>query len=95
MIIVRKRLRVLKASVWIENISRPEKQRENDMGIMDAMMRIPGVNEAQLRSVNMCLIYMRVIMVSDMANVHGTVIPLGRTMGQWRRESVLSWKKLP
>ena len=67
----------MKASVWIEDIWKMERQRENDMGIMDAMMRIPGVNKAQLRAVNMCWIYMRVIMVSHMANAQGTAIYLG------------------
>ena len=60
---VRKRLKVLDAKLWIEDIWRPTKQREGDVGIMDAVLGIPGINEAQLRAVNMCQIYLRVIMV--------------------------------
>ena len=95
MLTVRKILRELKATVWIENIWRTENQRENDIGIMDAMVMIPGVNKVQLRAVNMRRVYMKVIMVSDMANVQGTAIPPRRMTGQLRRESVLSWPNLP
>ena len=51
---VRKSLKVLDAKLWIEDIWRPVKQRENDVGIMDAVLGIPGINKAQLRAVNMC-----------------------------------------
>ena len=83
---VRKRLKTLDAKIWIEDIWRPVKQRENDVGIMSAVLSIPGINEAQLRAVNMCQIYLRVIMVSDMVNAQGTAISPGRMMVQWRRE---------
>ena len=92
---VRKRLKVLDAKIWIEDIWRPTKQREGDVGIMDAVLGITGINEAQLRAVNMCQIYLRVIMVSDMANTQGTAIPPGRMLGKWRRDSKLSWHDLP
>ena len=92
---VRKILRAPKATVWIEDTWRPEKQRENDIGIMDAMVMIPRVNKVQLRAFKMWWVYMIVIIVSDMANVHSTAIPLGRMTGQWRRESALSWPNLP
>ena len=88
-------MKTLDAMIWIEDIWRPVNQRENDVGIMDAVLGIPGINEAQLRAVNMCRIYLRVIMVSDMANAQGTAISPGIMMGQWRRESVLSWPNLP
>ena len=78
---VRKRLRVLDAKLWIEDIWRPTKQRGGGIEIMEAVLGVPGINEAQLRAVNMCRIYLRVIMVSEMANIQGTAIPPGRMLG--------------
>ena len=92
---VRKRLRMLDAKVWIKYIWSPTKQREGDIGIMEAVGCIPGINEAQLRAVNMCRIYLKVIMVSEMANIQGTAIPPGRMLCRWRRDSTLSWQDLP
>ena len=86
---VRKRLKILDATIWIEDKGRLVKQRENDIGIICVILGISGINEDQLRAVNMYQIYLRVIMVSDMVNAQGTTIPQGRMMGQWRRESVL------
>ena len=51
---VRKRLKVLDVKLWMKEIWIPTKQRENDVGIMDAVLGIPGISEAQLRAVNMC-----------------------------------------
>ena len=92
---VRKRLKVLDAKLWIEDIWRPTKQREDDLEIMDAVLGIPGINQAQLRAVKMCRIYLRVIMVSDMANTQGTAISPGRMLGKWRKESTFLWPDLP
>ena len=36
---------------------------------------VPGVNEIQLKEVDMCRVYLRVIMLSEMANVQGKTIP--------------------
>ena len=92
---MKKILRALKEAVWIEDIWRPEKQQEYDIGMMDAMVTIPEVNESQLKAVNMCRVYLQVIKLSKMDNMQGTEIPPGRMTGQWRRESSLSWPKLP
>ena len=51
---VRKRLKVLDAKLWIEDIWRPTKQQEGDVGIMEVVLCVPGISEAQLRAVNMC-----------------------------------------
>ena len=83
----RKRLKTLKAAVWIENIWISEKQMDDYIGIMDEMVMIPGVNVDQIKAVNMCRVYLQVIMLSDMANVQGTVIPPGRITKKWRRDS--------
>ena len=68
MLTVQKRLRMLDAKLWIEDIWRPTKQQEGDAGIIEAVLGIPGISEAQLIAVNMSRIYLRVIMVSEMAN---------------------------
>ena len=44
-----KRLKALKAKVWIENIWRQEKQWVNDLSIMEALTKIPGVRRHNLR----------------------------------------------
>ena len=92
---VRKKLKTLKAEVCIENIWRPEKQWEDDIGIMDAMVMVPGVNANQLKEVNMFSVYLQVIMLSEIANVQGSAIPHVRMTGQWGRESSLTWPELP
>ena len=61
---------------------------------MEAIGGIPGITDPQLRAVNMCQIYLRVIMVSEIANMQGTAIPPGRMLGGWRRDSTLSWPDL-
>ena len=45
---------MLDSKVWIEDIWSPTKQREGDIGIMEAVGGIPGITDAQLRAVNMC-----------------------------------------
>ena len=45
---VRKRLEMLDAKVWIEDIWSPAKQREGDIGIMKAVGGIPGITDTQL-----------------------------------------------
>ena len=43
----------------------------------------------------MCQVYLRVIMISDIANIQGNTIPPGRLMGQWRQHSWLKWPDIP
>ena len=81
--------------MWIENIWRPEKQRVNDISIMEALTKIPGVTRIQLETANLCRVYMRVIMVSEIANMQGNAVPPGRLTGQWRQSSTLEWPSLP
>ena len=81
--------------MWIENIWRPEKQRVNDISIMEALTKIPGVKRIQLETANLCRVYMRVIMVSEIANMQGNAVPPGRLTGQWIQTSTLAWSELP
>ena len=62
---------------------------------MGALAAIPGVRKTQLEIANLCRLYMRVIMVSEIANVQGNAVPPGRLTGQWRQSSTLEWPEIP
>ena len=84
-LIVRERLRRLKASIHIENIWFPKKQRDNDISIMEKVISIKGITKSQMGVTNMCRVYLRIIVIFDLANISGNAIPLGRMLGQWRK----------
>ena len=84
-------MRRLKASIQIENIWYLKKQRENDIRIMEKNMSLKGITNSQMEVINMCQVYLRIIMISDLANISGNAIPPGRMLGQWRKESKLEW----
>ena len=79
------RLNKIKATVCIKDIWHPEKQRKNDESIMEKISAIPGVITNQVEMANLCQVYLRILMVSDISNVNGTEIPPGRMLGKWRR----------
>ena len=62
---------------------------------MEEIIAINGLNKWQLKAANMCQIYSREIMISDIANTQGTAIPLGRLLGHWSIKSKLAWIELP
>ena len=49
----------------------------------------------QIKVANMCRIYFKVIMISDLTNINGNSIPPGRLTGKWQRKSNLEWPELP
>ena len=61
---------------------------------MEKVISIQGITISQLE-INICQIYLRFIMISDLSNTNGTAIPPGRMMGQWRKESKLTWPEIP
>ena len=71
------------------------KQRKNDVSIMEKISECKGITKTNMEVANMCQVYLRVIMISDIANVQGNAIPLGRLMGQWRQQSWLEWPDIP
>ena len=54
-------------------------------------MSLTGIKNSQLEIINMCQLYLRIIMISDLANISGNAITSGRMLGQWRKESKLDW----
>ena len=64
-------------------------------------MKILGLRDGKLEKANMCLIYMRVIMISDISNVQVNEGPPGRMMVKIyhhvmklaRTEAFLYWTK--
>ena len=53
------------------------------------------IKKWQLEAANLCQIYSRAIMISNMSNTQGTSIPPGRLLGQWRLKSKLAWPEVP
>ena len=91
---VRERLRWLKASINVEHIWYQKKQLINGISIMEKVMSIQGITLSQLEITNICRIYLRVIMISDLANIIVTAIPPGQMTVQWRKESKLTWPEV-
>ena len=58
-------------------------------------MSIKGITKFQMEVINMCRVYLRIIMILELANMNGNAIPPGRMMGQWRKESKLEWPEIP
>ena len=60
----------------------PPLQRERDQHIMDVVLQSNKFQPQQIRFVNYCRLYLRVITVSDISNANGTDILTGMYQGQ-------------
>ena len=88
---LRSQLSDINASIWIEDVWRPQIHRENDEFIMDQFVRIPGITRAELRQANAVRLYLRVITIADIADPSGEFIPDGMLTGEWQAGSDLFW----
>ena len=75
---LRDMLRVIEAGVWIETAWKPRKQRQHDQAIMEVFAADPDITPLTLVLANEFRVWMRVIYVSELANIDGNAIPYER-----------------
>ncbi|KAL3802447.1 hypothetical protein ACHAWO_004749 [Cyclotella atomus] len=92
---LRERLNYLNGKLAVENLWCPHLQRERDISIMQALSRLPGVTPGELKKVNLCRKWLRVITLAEIASIDGTKIPANRMNGKWRAKSNLKWPRQP
>ena len=80
---LRERLKALKGELHIERAWTPQLQRQNDASIMEQFHTI-CTSQTQLNIANNCILWLRVITISDLADISGRTIPFDRLNGKWR-----------
>ena len=88
---IRAQLADIHASLWIEEVWKPQPHRENDEFIMDKFTSIPGITRAELRQANAVRLYMRIMTIADLSHPSGEFIPDGMLTGEWQAGSDLFW----
>ena len=78
---MRQRLAVMNASIWIKHQWCPQVQQHNDKSPMHAFSQILGITKGKLTKANWCRVYARIITISVIAYVKGTVMPESRMGG--------------
>ena len=53
------------------------------------------IKKLHREAANMCQIYTKAIMISDISKTQGTAIPLVQLLGHWRIKSKLAWPEMP
>ena len=80
---LRERLKALKGELHIKRAWTPKLQRLNDASIMEQFHMI-CTSQTQLNVANNCRLWLRVITISDLADISGRTIPFDRLNGKWR-----------
>ena len=92
---MRSNLARLDASLWIEDVWRPQLQREYDAFIMDRFILIPRITPSELKQANAVRLYMRILTIADITDPSGCYIPSGMLTGEWQAGSDLHWPHQP
>ncbi len=59
------------ASLWIEDVWRPQLQRESDAFIMDRFVLIPRITPSELKQANAVRLYLRILTIADITDPSG------------------------
>jgi hypothetical protein len=83
---LRKMLRKIEGSIWIEKAWSPKRQRQYDQAIMEVFANNPSITPMMLKIVNELRMWLRVIFISELADVRGKIIPRERLQNdsEWR-----------
>ena len=92
---LRHRLHDMNARLWIEKKWTPSLQRENDASLMQVFLTCPEISRAMLKRANAVRIFLRVVTITDLADVGGTFIPAGILTGKWQAGSDYKWPFQP
>ena len=88
---LRSQLSDINASLWIEDVWRPQIHRDHDEFIMDQFVKIPGITRAELRQANAVRLYLRILTIADIADPSGEFIPDGMLTREWQAGTDLHW----
>lgn len=88
---IREQLAEINASLWIEDVWKPQPHREHDEFIMDKFLQIPGITNGELRQANAVRLYMRILTIADIADPSGEFIPDGMLTGDWQAGTDIYW----
>ena len=91
----RGRMEKIEASMWIEKAWAPKLQRENNGEIMERFAAIQWITKGELEKVNAVRLYLRVIIIADLAHPSGGYIPDGMLTGDWQADWDLEWPHQP
>ena len=85
----------MKAQLWVEKKWTPSLQRENDASLMQTFLDCPQISRAMLKKANAVRPDLRVVTITDLADVGGTFIPAGILTGKWQAGSDYKWLYQP
>jgi hypothetical protein len=85
---LRSRLAAMDCSLWIERAWTPVCQRVGDKSLMGKFITIPKI-------ANSVRLFLRVVTISDLADIAGRIIPEGILTGDWQANSDLKWPYQP
>ena len=92
---LRRRMREIDATLWIEKAWCPHLQRENDQSLMERFALLPHMTRHKMFKLNSVRLYLRVITLADLTDESGTHIPDGMLTGEWQAGSDLRWPFQP
>ncbi|NCG03649.1 MAG: hypothetical protein GWP22_09365, partial [Actinomycetales bacterium] len=92
---LRRRMREIDATLWIEKAWCPHLQRENDQSLMERFALLPHMTRHKMFKLNSVRLYLRVITLADLTDEAGTHIPDGMLTGEWQAGSDLRWPFQP
>jgi hypothetical protein len=80
--------RDIDAGIWVENAWIPQKQRQHDRALMEEFAQNSDLTKRTLELANEFRIWLRVIFISEIAEVDGKTIPDYRITNdsEWRAE---------
>lgn len=91
---LKRRMGEVGAGIWIEDAWAPCLQRENDVGLMERFLQLPGVRRGQLEKANAARLWLLVITLADLVHESGRYIPDGMLNGEWRAGTDLRWPEV-
>jgi hypothetical protein len=85
---LREMFKDIDAGIWIENAWAPEKQRQHDRAIMEELAQSSDLTRQTLELANEFRLWLRVIFISELADVDGKAIPAYRITNdsEWRAD---------
>ena len=88
---LRARLAALDGHMSIEKAWTPHLQRRDNDSIMEVIADCRGLTPKEKQLANKTRIWLRVICISDLADIEGVIIAWNRLTGKWRAISARNW----
>ena len=85
----------MNGQMWIKNQWTPQLQRFHDQSLMKVFSNIVGITRGVLDQANHYCMYIRYIIITDLANTRDKHIPSNRMNGEWHASLTLVWPRFP